>query len=70
MDDDGASDDAHDDTYDDGSDFSAKLKPIVDKIAEYKKEKNEIINLTELIKDSDQEISKIAEIELLEKKNL
>lgn len=48
----------------------AELKPIVDKIAEYKKEKNEIINLTELIKDSDQEISKIAEIELLEKKNL
>ena len=48
----------------------AELKPIVDKIAEYKKEKNEMINLTELIKDSDQEISKIAEIELLEKKNL
>ena len=48
----------------------AELKPIVDKIAEYKKEKNEMINLNELIKDSDQEISKIAEIELLEKKNL
>ncbi len=48
----------------------ADLKPIVDKIAEYKKEKNEIINLNELIKDSDQEIIKIAEIELVEKKNL
>ncbi len=48
----------------------AELKPIVEKIEEYKKEKNEIINLNELIKDSDQEIIKIAESELLEKKNL
>ncbi len=48
----------------------AELKPIVDKIEEYKNEKNEILNLNELINDSDQEISKIAESELLEKKNL
>ena len=48
----------------------AELKPIVDKIEEYQKEKNEILNLNELIKDKDREISKIAEIELHEKKNL
>mgnify|MGYP001436368035 FL=1 len=48
----------------------AELKPIVDKIEEYKKEQDEILNLNELIKDSDQEISKIAELELVEKKNL
>ncbi len=48
----------------------AELKPIVDKIEEYQKEKKEISNLSELIKDVDQEISKIAEIELVEKKNL
>ena len=48
----------------------AELKPIVDKIEEYKKEQNEILNLKELIKDSDQEIIKIAEAELIEKKNL
>ena len=46
----------------------AELKPIVDKIEEYKKEQNEILNLNDLIKDKDQEISKIAEIELSEKK--
>ena len=46
----------------------AELKPIVEKIEEYKKEQNEIINLNELIKDNDQEIIKIAESELLEKK--
>ena len=40
----------------------AELKPIVDKIEEYKREKIEIINLNDLVKDSDQEISKIAEI--------
>ena len=45
----------------------AELKPIVDKIEEYKKEKNEISNLNELLKDSDEEISKIAEKELIEK---
>ncbi len=47
----------------------AELKPIVEKIEEYKKEKNEILNLNELIKDSDQDIIKIAETELIEKKN-
>ncbi len=48
----------------------AELKPIVEKIEEYQKEKNEIINLQSLINDSDQEISKIAEEELFEKKKL
>ena len=48
----------------------AELKPIVDKIEEYKNLKNEIQNLNELLKDNDPEITKIAEIELLEKKNL
>ncbi len=47
----------------------AELKPIVDKIEEYQKEQKEILNLNELIKDSDQEIIKIAELELYEKKN-
>ena len=45
----------------------ADLKPIVDKIIEYKKEKNEIINLNDLTNDSDPEISKIAEAEIIEK---
>ncbi len=48
----------------------ADLKPVVDKIEEYKKEKNEIINLSELLKENDPEINKIAELELIEKKNL
>ena len=48
----------------------ADLKPIVDKIEEYKKEQLEVKNLNELISDEDQEISKIAELELIEKKNL
>ena len=48
----------------------AELKPIVEKIQEYQKEKNEIINLQSLINDKDQEISKIAEEELFEKKKL
>ena len=48
----------------------AELKPIVEKIQEYQKEKNEIINLQSLINDEDQEISKIAEEELFEKKKL
>ncbi len=48
----------------------ADLKPIVDKIIEYKKEKNEITNLNDLTNDSDPEISKIAEAEIIEKKNL
>tara|TARA_B100000575_G_scaffold168737_1_gene135015 strand:- start:4883 stop:5959 length:1077 start_codon:yes stop_codon:yes gene_type:complete len=48
----------------------AELKPLVEKIEEYKKEQNEIVNLKTLIKDSDEEIIKIAEIELIEKKKL
>ena len=48
----------------------ADLKPIVDKIEEYKKEKEEIFNLNELLKDKDEEIIKIAESELIQKKNI
>ena len=48
----------------------ADLRPIVDKIEQYKKEQIEILNLNELLKDSDQEISKIADVELREKKNV
>ncbi len=47
----------------------AELKPIVDKIAEYKNEKKDISNLNELLRDSDQEITKMAEKELIEKKS-
>ena len=48
----------------------ADLKPIVDKIEEYKKEKEEVLNLNELLKDKDEEIIKIAEYELIQKKIL
>ena len=48
----------------------AELKPIVEKIAEYRKEQKEISNLNELVKDTDNEIKKIAETELIEKKVL
>ena len=48
----------------------AELKPIVEKIAEYRKEQKEISNLNELVKDIDNEIKKIAETELIEKKAL
>ena len=48
----------------------ADLRPIVDKIEQYKKEQIEILNLNELLKDSDHEISKIADVELKEKKNV
>ena len=48
----------------------AELKPIVEKISEYRKEQKEISNLNELVKDSDDEIKKIAETELIEKKVL
>ncbi len=48
----------------------AELRPIVDKIEEYRKEQKEIINLNELVKDNDKEITKIAESELIEKKNI
>tara|TARA_Y100001935_G_scaffold181738_1_gene150513 strand:- start:364 stop:585 length:222 start_codon:yes stop_codon:yes gene_type:complete len=33
----------------------AELKPIVEKIAEYRKEQKEISNLNELVKDTDDE---------------
>ncbi len=47
----------------------AELTPIVEKISEFKKEQNEIFGLNELLKDNDPEINKIAEIELVQKKN-
>ncbi len=48
----------------------ADLKPIVEKISEYKTEQNDIENLNELVKDADQDISKMAEMELLQKKKV
>ena len=45
------------------------LRPIVEKIQEYKDLQKDILNLNELVKDNDLEISKIAESELIEKKN-
>ena len=48
----------------------SELRPIVDKIEQYKKEETEILNLNELLKDSDQEIGKIADAELKDKKNV
>ncbi len=47
----------------------SELRPIVEKIQEYNNLKKDILNLNELVKDSDLEISKIAETELIEKKN-
>ena len=49
-------------------DYSA-LRPIVEKIQEYNNLQKDILNLNELAKDNDSEISKIAETELIEKKN-
>ncbi len=46
----------------------AELKPIVEKIEEFKNTQNEIKNLIELSKDADLEISKMAENEFTEKK--
>ncbi len=46
----------------------AELRPIVEKIDEFKKIQKEISSLNELLKDKDLEISKIAETELIEKK--
>jgi len=46
------------------------LRPIVEKIQEYNDLQKDILNLNELVKDNDLEISKIAEAELIEKKNL
>ncbi len=45
------------------------LRPIVEKIQEYNNLQKDILNLNELLKDNDLEISKIAESELIEKKN-
>ncbi len=45
------------------------LRPIVEKIQEYNNLQKDILNLNELEKDNDLEISKIAESELIEKKN-
>ncbi len=47
----------------------SELRPIVEKIQEYNDLQKDILNLNELVKDSDLEISKIAESELIEKKN-
>ncbi len=46
------------------------LRPIVEKIQEYNDLQKDILNLNELVKDNDLEISKIAESELIEKKNI
>ncbi len=48
----------------------SELRPIVEKIQEYNDLQKDILNLNELVKDNDLEISKIAESELIEKKNL
>ncbi len=45
------------------------LRPIVEKIQEYNDLQKDILNLNDLVKDNDLEISKIAETELIEKKN-
>ena len=47
----------------------SELRPIVEKINEYNSLQKDILNLNELAKDNDLEISKIAESELIEKKN-
>ena len=48
----------------------SELRPIVEKIQEYNNLQKDILNLNELVKDNDLEISKIAESELLEKKTI
>ncbi len=48
----------------------SELRPIVEKIQEYNDLQKDILNLNELVKDNDLEITKIAESELIEKKNL
>ena len=48
----------------------SELRPIVEKIQEYNDLQKDILNLNELVKENDLEISKIAETELIEKKNL
>ena len=47
----------------------SELRPIVEKIQEYNNLQKDILNLNDLVKDNDLEISKIAETELIEKKN-
>ncbi len=47
----------------------SELRPIVIKIQEFNSLQKDILNLNELVKDKDLEISKIAESELIEKKN-
>ena len=47
----------------------SELRPIVEKVQEYNNLQKDILNLNELVKDIDLEISKIAESELIEKKN-
>ena len=47
----------------------SELRPIVEKIQEYNDLQKDILNLNELVKDNDLEISKIAESELIEIKN-
>ena len=47
----------------------SELRPIVEKIQEYKNLQKDILNLNQLAKDNDLEISKIAETELIENKN-
>ena len=46
----------------------SELRPIVEKIQDYNNLQKDILNLNELVKDNDLEISKIAELELIEKK--
>ena len=46
----------------------SELRPIVEKIQEYNDLQKDILNLYDLLKDNDLEISKIAETELIEKK--
>ena len=46
----------------------SELRTIVEKIQEYNNLQKDILNLNELVKDNDLEISKIAETELIEKK--
>ena len=46
----------------------SELRPIVEKIQEYNDLHKDLLNLNDLVKDNDLEISKIAELELIEKK--
>ncbi len=47
----------------------SELRPIVEKIQEYNYLQKDMLDLNELVKDNDLEIIKIAETELIEKKN-